>query len=146
MKCKMWTVKSEVWTMKCELWSLKYEVWSMKCEIWSLNYKVWSVNYEVWTVKCEVWSLNYEVWSMKCEVWTILRDFRNAPVYIHCFFHMNDFRMFSLCVFILLLNGPWFAMISICYCCSFWGNIDISVFQQLSSDKCDLIRFKNKDF
>ena len=40
-------------------------------------------------------------------------------------------------IFILLQNGPWFAMISICSCCSFLRNIDVSVFQQLSSDKCE---------
>ena len=34
-------------------------------------------------------------------------------------------------------NQPWFAIISICSCYSFWRNIDVSVFQQLSSDKCE---------
>ena len=67
---------------------------------------------------------------------SILRDFKNAPFCILCLFHMIDLRMFSLSFFILLQNGPWFAMISICSCCSFWRNIDVSVFQQLSSDKC----------
>ena len=32
----------------------------------------------------------------------ILRDFRNAPFYIHRLFHMIDLRMFSLSFFILL--------------------------------------------
>ena len=68
---------------------------------------------------------------------TILRDFRNAPFYILCLFHMIDVRIFNLSVFILFQNGPWFAMISICSCCSFWRNIDVSVFQQLSSNKCE---------
>ena len=27
---------------------------------------------------------------------SILRDFKNAPFYILCLFHMIDFRMFSL--------------------------------------------------
>ena len=63
----------------------------------------------------------------------ILRDFKNAPFYIHCHFHIIDLRMFSLIFCILLQNGPWFAMISFCSCCSFWHNIDVSVFQQLSS-------------
>ena len=36
----------------------------------------------------------------------ILRDFRNAPFYILCLFHMMDLRMFSLSFFILLQNGP----------------------------------------
>ena len=69
---------------------------------------------------------------------SILNDFRNAPFYIHCLCHMIDLRIFSLSFFILLLNGPWFAMISICSCCSFWRNIDVSDFQQLSSDKFEL--------
>ena len=30
-------------------------------------------------------------------------------------------------------------MISICSRCSFWRNIEVSVFQQLSSDKCEFI-------
>ena len=50
---------------------------------------------------------------------------------------MIDLRMFCLSFIILLQNGPWFAMISICSCCSFWRNIDLSVFQQLLSDKCE---------
>ena len=66
----------------------------------------------------------------------ILRDFRNAPFYIHCLLRMVNLRVFSLSFFILLHNGQWFAMISICSCCSFWRNTDISVFHQLSSDKC----------
>ena len=36
----------------------------------------------------------------------ILRDFKNAPFYILCLFHMIDLRMFSLSFFILLQNGP----------------------------------------
>ena len=67
----------------------------------------------------------------------ILKDFRNAPFYIHCLFQMADLRMFHLLFFILLHNGPWFAMILICSCCSFWRNTEVSVFQQLSSDKCE---------
>ena len=67
----------------------------------------------------------------------ILRDFKNAPFYILCLFHMINLSVFSLSCFILLQNGPWFAIISICSCCSFWRNIDVSVFQQLSSDKCE---------
>ena len=67
----------------------------------------------------------------------ILRDFKNAPFYILCLFHMIGLRMFSLTIFIFLQNGPWFAMISICSCCSFWRNIDVSFFQQLSSDKSE---------
>ena len=67
----------------------------------------------------------------------ILRGFKNAPFYILCLFHMIDLRMFSLSFFILLQNRPWFAMILICSCCSFWRNIDVSVFQQLSSVKCE---------
>ena len=35
-----------------------------------------------------------------------LRDFKNAPFYILCLFHMIDFRMFSLSFFNLLQNGP----------------------------------------
>ena len=35
----------------------------------------------------------------------ILRDFRNAPFYIHCLFHMINLRMFSLSFFIFLQNG-----------------------------------------
>ena len=62
-------------------------------------------------------------------------DFRNTPFYIHCLFHTINLSMLSLSFFILLQNGPWFAMISICSCCSFWRNIDVSVFQQLSSGK-----------
>ena len=67
----------------------------------------------------------------------ILRDFKNAPFYILCLFHMINLRMYSLSFFILLQNGPWFAMILICSCCLFRRNIDVSVFQQLSSDKCE---------
>ena len=51
---------------------------------------------------------------------------------------MINLRMFSLSFFILLQNGPWFAIISICSCCSFWRNIDVSVFQQLSADKSEI--------
>ena len=36
----------------------------------------------------------------------ILKDFGNAPFYIPCLFHMADFRMFSLSLFILLHNEP----------------------------------------
>ena len=68
----------------------------------------------------------------------ILKDFRNTPFYIHRLCHMIDLRMLSLSFFILLQHGPSFAMISICSCGSFWRNIDVSVFQQLSSDKCEL--------
>ena len=68
---------------------------------------------------------------------TILRDFKNAPFYILCLFLMIDLRMFSLSFLILLQNEPWFAMISISSCCSFYRYIDVSVFQQLSSDKCE---------
>ena len=64
-------------------------------------------------------------------------DFKNAPFYILCLFHMINLRKFSLSFLILLQNGPWFDMLSICSCCSFWRNIDVSVFQQLSSDKCE---------
>ena len=49
----------------------------------------------------------------------ILRDFKNAPFYILCLFKMIDLRMCSLSFFILLQNGPQFAMISVCSCCSF---------------------------
>ena len=41
----------------------------------------------------------------------ILRDFKNAPFYILSLFHMIDLRMFSVSFFILLPNGPWFAII-----------------------------------
>ena len=52
--------------------------------------------------------------------WTIiLRDFRNAPFYIHCIFHMVNLRVFSLSLVILLHNGPRFAITSICSYCSF---------------------------
>ena len=37
---------------------------------------------------------------------TILRDFKNAPFYILCLFHMINLRMFSLSFFIFLQNGP----------------------------------------
>ena len=50
---------------------------------------------------------------------------------------MIGLRMFSLSLFFILQDGPWFAIISICSCCSFWRNIDVSVFQQFSSDKCE---------
>ena len=50
---------------------------------------------------------------------------------------MINLMMFSLSFFILSQNGPWFAIISICSWCSFWRNIDVSVFQQLLSDKCE---------
>ena len=36
---------------------------------------------------------------------SILRDFKNAPFYILCQFHMTNLRMFSLSFFILLQNG-----------------------------------------
>ena len=36
----------------------------------------------------------------------LLRDFKNAPFYILCLFHMIDLRMFSLSFFIFLQNGP----------------------------------------
>ena len=78
-------------------------------------------------------SLNVENYAMTFQ--SILRDFKNAPFYILCLFHMIYLRMFSLSYFILLQNGPWFAMVSIRSCCSFWRNIDVSVFQQLLSDK-----------
>ena len=35
----------------------------------------------------------------------ILRDFKSAPFYILCLFHMIDLRMFYLSFFILLQNG-----------------------------------------
>ena len=77
-------------------------------------------------------------WTLKTYVQTdILKDFKNAPFYILYLFHMIDLRKFSLSFFILLQNEPWFAMILICSCCSFWRNIDVSVFQQFSSDKCE---------
>ena len=37
---------------------------------------------------------------------TILRDFKKAPFYILCLFHMVDLRVFSLSFFILFHNGP----------------------------------------
>ena len=49
----------------------------------------------------------------------IMRDFKNAPFYILCLFHMINLRMLSLSFFILLQNEPGFAIISICSCCSF---------------------------
>ena len=64
-------------------------------------------------------------------------DFKNPPFYILCLFHMIDLRMFSLSDFIFLQNGPWFAIISFCSCCSFWRYIDVSDFQRLSFDKCE---------
>ena len=72
-----------------------------------------------------------------CKIYNILRYFKNAPFNILCLFPMINLRVFSLALFILLQNGPWIAMISICLCCSFWRNIDVSVFQQLSSDKSE---------
>ena len=57
--------------------------------------------------------------------------------YIHCLFHMADLRMFPLSFFICLHNGPWFVVILICSCRLFWRNTDVSVFQQLLSDKCE---------
>ena len=50
--------------------------------------------------------------------------------------------------FILLQNGPWFAMILICSCCSFWCNIDVSVFffKNCRLTNVNLIRFENKHF
>ena len=36
----------------------------------------------------------------------ILRDFKNAPFYILCLFHMINLRMFSLSLFIFLHNEP----------------------------------------
>ena len=36
----------------------------------------------------------------------ILRDFKNAPFYILCLFHMVDLMMFSLSFFSLLQNEP----------------------------------------
>ena len=74
----------------------------------------------------------FEVGNEASWHYNILRDFKNAPFYILCLFHMIDLRMFSLSFFFLLQNGPCFAMISIC---SFSRNIDVSVFQQLSSGK-----------
>ena len=62
---------------------------------------------------------------------TILRDFKNAPFYILCLFHMLNLRMFYLSYFIILQNGPWFAIISICSWCSFWRNVDVSVFSTI---------------
>ena len=55
----------------------------------------------------------------RARAFSILRDFKNAPFYILCFFHMIDLRMFSVSFFILLQNGPFFAIISICSCCLF---------------------------
>ena len=36
----------------------------------------------------------------------IQRDFKNAPFYILCLFHMIHLRVFSLSCFILMQNGP----------------------------------------
>ena len=41
-----------------------------------------------------------------CDNWSqnILKDFRNAPFYMHCPFQMADLRMLSISYFILLHN------------------------------------------
>ena len=78
-----------------------------------------------------------KILTRKKSTWSILRDFRNAPFYIHCLFHMINLMMFSSYFFIFLHNGPWFAMILIRSCYSFWRNTDVSVFQQLLYDKCE---------
>ena len=39
------------------------------------------------------------------ELLTVLRDFRNAPFYIHCLYHMIDLRMFFFIKFYPL--APW---------------------------------------
>ena len=36
------------------------------------------------------------IWKFSTLTITILRDFKNAPFYNHCLFHMVDLRMFSL--------------------------------------------------
>ena len=81
-------MKCEVWTVTYELWSLNFEVFRISlygCPDWSEsslsaqphcwfchevahiyltileNLEVWSVKYELWTVKCDVWTVNYEV-------------------------------------------------------------------------------------
>ena len=36
----------------------------------------------------------------------LLRDFKNAPFYILCLFHMINLRMYSLSFFIFVQNGP----------------------------------------
>ena len=53
----------------------------------------------------------------------IMRDFRNAPLYIHCFFPQFLFKDVSFIIFYPLQNGPLFAIISItsfvdllCFC------------------------------
>ena len=94
----------------------------------------------LWVPTTLIWCFSGEIekeFEITLNFKSILRDFRNAPFYIHCLFHMIDLRMFSLSYFILLQNKQWSAMISICSCCSFWHNIDVSVFQQLSSEKCE---------
>ena len=52
------------------------------------------------------WQLTYCYVSKKSPSFNILRDFRNAPFYIHCLFYMIDLRMFSVSYFILLQNEP----------------------------------------
>ena len=99
--------------------------------------------------KCKKLWLNFTFHIQRIDIHfklqiTIPRLFRNAPFYIHFLSHMVNLRMFSLSFFILLHNGPWFAIISTCSCCSFWRNTDVSLFQQLSPDKCKFNLIWNK--
>ena len=49
--------------------------------------------------------------------------------------------------FLSSCKKPWFAMISICSCCSFWRTLDVSVFNNCHLTNVNLIQFKkNKQF
>ena len=62
------------------------------------------------------WDLSLEFYGLQIRsefLQHILKDFRNAPFYIH--FHMDNLRMFPSSLFVLLHNGSWFAIILISY-------------------------------
>ena len=109
---------------------------------WHFQHKniIGMIRFDIWYAKTQAVRTQCNLWDFplgsKAKVPNILRDFRNAPFYIHCLFNIVNLRMFSLLFFILLHNGPWFAIISTCSCCSFWRFTGVSVFQLLSPDKC----------
>ena len=80
VECEVWSVESEessekceAWSVKCGVWSVEWEVRSVKCGVWSWSAKsaVWSVKCGVRRVQCEVWSVECEECSVKCEVWSV---------------------------------------------------------------------------
>ena len=77
-------MKCGVWRVQCEVWSMKKAVRSEKCRLWVGNVKCGVLRVQckvkrgVRRVQCEVWSVKSAVRSVKCEVepqmWHVKQD------------------------------------------------------------------------